>query len=45
MFFGWVAGPLKSRDAVYLSPTGGLLEKPAASGMCLGPKGPGEPNN
>ena len=40
--FGWVAGPLKSRDVVYLSPTQGSSEKLAASGMYLGPKDPGE---
>jgi hypothetical protein len=40
MPFGWVAGPLKSRDAVYLSPRGRSSEK---SGRCLGPKGPGSP--
>jgi hypothetical protein len=43
--FGWVAGPMKSRDAVYLSPMRGSSEKLAASGMCLGPKDPGEHNN
>ena len=43
--FGWVAGPMKSRDAVYLSPTRGPSEKLAASGMCLGPKDPGEHND
>jgi hypothetical protein len=45
MSFGWVAGPMKSRDSVYLNPTGGLLEKLAASDMCLGPKDPGEHND
>jgi hypothetical protein len=43
--FGWVADPMKSQDYVYLSSTGGSLEKLAASGMCLGPKDPGEHND
>jgi hypothetical protein len=37
---GWVAGPRKSRNSVYLSSTGGSLEKLAALDMCLGPKDP-----
>src|SRR6266566_4644425 len=43
--FGWVASPMKSRVAVYLSPTRGSWENLAASGMCLGPKDPGEHND
>ena len=40
--FGWVASPMKSRDAVYLSPTDKSSEKFAASGMCLGLKDPAD---
>lgn len=39
--FDWVSGPMKSRDTVYPSPTGGSLKNLAASGMCLNPKDPG----
>jgi len=42
--FGWVGCPTKSRGTDYLSPTGGPL-KLAASGTCLGPKGPGKCND
>jgi hypothetical protein len=44
MSSGWVAGPMKSRDTVYLRSTRGSSEKLAASGMCLGPKDPEEHN-
>ena len=42
MRFGWVAGPVKSLDSVYLRTVGGLLQKKATSGMFLGPKDPVE---